>query len=127
VGGCLGRDPDLNMICDLRNLLQYHILSLPPPSDLDAPFCQAHAAYQACRLAALIYGVGVVFPLPAHTAPLSRLARLLSAELVLVSWDFESASVADMYMWIVSMGGIAATDQPDLRPSVVSALRSAVS
>ncbi|CRL26521.1 unnamed protein product [Penicillium camemberti] len=42
-----------------------------------------HAAtYKACRLAALIFGIGVLFSVPAQNTPLNTLARLIQSVLL---------------------------------------------
>lgn len=116
--------PDLSLITDQRNLIQHTLLSLPPVSQLPydvfvashLPHHRQQVVYEACRLAALIFGVGVTFPLPAQTSPLGSLARFLHAllrdvpisELCATSLD---ASVA--LLWVLTLGGIAASGQPD--------------
>ncbi|KAL1961886.1 hypothetical protein VTN77DRAFT_966 [Rasamsonia byssochlamydoides] len=107
-------DPDMALISGLRNLLQYHILALPARSERGSIFQECHPGYEACRLAALIYGIGVIFPLPAHVAPLASLARQLRLELAAqricdCDWDVTSVGCVEMFMWILTLGGIAAT------------------
>lgn len=104
--------PDMRMICDQRNLVHFHVMSLPPWSALDP--VELNPIYEACRIAAIIYSVGVVFPLPGVGAPLPCLSNLLREELqnsnLYESWHGSEGS--DLFIWVLTMGAIAATDMP---------------
>jgi hypothetical protein len=54
----------LDTLADCRNLIQWHIMSLLPGSQLGTRLMDAYPLYESCRLALVIMGVGVVFPLP---------------------------------------------------------------
>src|SRR5436190_12839547 len=73
--------PDMASLIDQRNLTQHSLMSLPAASKCGQDFLETHRIYEACRVAALIYGVGVLFPLPASTRPLPALVRDLKAAL----------------------------------------------
>lgn len=103
--------PDFTMIIDQRNLVHYSILFLPSASEIPSLSHPEHGIiYESCRLAALVYGVGVVFPLPAGSTPLSDLARLIKAVLQIPStqsvWSSPDACTA--LIWVLVLGGIAA-------------------
>jgi hypothetical protein len=108
-------EPDLCRICNQRNFVQHSLLSLLPAGKLDQDFRKSHPVYEICRLAGLIFGVGVIFPLPAQTAPLPTLVRLLQAELQESSlesdWWFPDA--VEVLIWVLTLGGIAATGLPN--------------
>lgn len=101
----------LDTLADYRNLIQWHIMSLLPGSQLGSRLTNAYPLYESCRLALVIMGVGVVFPLPPQSAPLLELARTLQAELQSTK-DFakaySSVSIKLVY-WCLVLGGIAAT------------------
>jgi hypothetical protein len=100
-------NPDLCMIIDKRNFIQHSLLSLP--------VTQGYWAYDICRIATLIYGVGVVFPLPASTAPFTSLVSLLQAGLqnsMAYVTEF-SPDVVNFFVWAIVMGGIAASALPE--------------
>jgi hypothetical protein len=103
---------DESIICDQRNLVQWHIIALPPASQFIDNFLQSHPIYEACRLSVMIFGVGVTFPLPAKTTPLSTLARLLQIELQQydqnIAWISSPVAVRVLF-WVFTLGGIAAT------------------
>lgn len=131
---------DLTLIIDQRNRVHHTILSLPSaiPATPSSPSIYHHPhkiVYEATRLAALIYSVGVIFPLPAGSSPLSTLARLVQSILQLPSspsspslsfsastciWA-SSPAASTLLFWILVLGGIAAERRPE-RPWFVTAL-----
>jgi hypothetical protein len=107
--------PDLCRISNQRNFIQHRLLSLPPAAILDADFRKNHPVYEICRLAALVFSVSAIFPLPVQTAPLPTLVKLLQAELqdsgLKSDWWFPDA--AGVLIWALTLGGIAATGTPN--------------
>jgi hypothetical protein len=118
--------PDMNQMVHYRNLAHHQLLSLPPAEALGAQFTQLYPRYEACRLAALIFGIGVTFPLPVWAAPFPRLVVLLRESLM--SLDLQVAWNDDLplLLWILMLAGIAAIHLPD-REWLVSALRDVIS
>ncbi|KAM0091583.1 hypothetical protein ACP6JD_005087 [Aspergillus fumigatus] len=111
-------NPDLSLLCDQRNLVQYHLLNLPSARHLPTWFPTPHhqTIYETCRLAALIYAVGVTFPLPFQCSPLPRLANLLQETLQQTPdatplWTHPNAQIA--LLWALTLGGIAAENRPE--------------
>lgn len=109
--------PDMSLICDQRNKLQHAILSLPPVCELGSvpqPPSQ-RSIYESCRLGAMIYGVGIIFPIPAQTSPLAHLARLLQAVLEdsysTGAWELSNLRI--ILFWLLTLGGIAAESSPE--------------
>lgn len=101
------------ILCDSRNSLQWHIMSLPPASQLGAIASHVTQSYETYRIALMIFGVGVVFPLPPQSAPLPKLVRLLRLELQSspgIRTELSSSSAkSNIHLWYLFMGGIAAT------------------
>ncbi|CAI7596598.1 unnamed protein product [Penicillium glandicola] len=108
---------DVSLLADQRNLTQHTLLCLSPASDLHTFFSHpTHAAtYEACRLAALIFGVGVLFPIPAQNTPLNTLARLIRSLLLQPSSSqvWSSPTTRLSLIWVLTLGGIAANDTPE--------------
>lgn len=120
--------PDMRKISDQRNLVQHHLLALPSAEHLGESFAYSFPVYEICRLAGLILGVGVIFPLPVETSPFSTLIKLLQAELqrrsiFKSSWD--TPDVVKVLIWALMLGGIAAKGYPE-RPWFVDILRKVV-
>ncbi|OQD92424.1 hypothetical protein PENSOL_c041G01590 [Penicillium solitum] len=108
---------DVSLLVDQRNLTQHTLLCLAPASELHTFFSHpTHAAtYEACRLAALIFGVGVLFPIPAQNTPLNTLARLIQSVLLQPSSTglWTSSSTHLPLIWVLTLGGIAANSTPE--------------
>jgi hypothetical protein len=105
-------------ICDHRNLIQWQIMSLPPVNETYHVLngvCPP--MYESCRLALMIIGIGVIFPLPAETAPLVEAARMLQIALQAYTYGTSSSmttsEVLRVYCWCVVLGGIASTGYPE--------------
>ncbi|KAL3487438.1 hypothetical protein BJX62DRAFT_191684 [Aspergillus germanicus] len=105
-------------ICDHRNLIQWHIMSLPSVNEIYHVVNGVYPPmYESCRLALMIIGIGVIFPLPAETAPLVEAARMLQIALQAYTYGTSSSmttsEVLRVYCWCVVLGGIASTGYPE--------------
>jgi hypothetical protein len=102
---CQGLLPKLSLatIADRRNYIQYRLTELDPIYDIPDTFAVSKA-YEPCRLAAMVYSMMVVYPLPAANRPFRRLSGMLKTALqdAYIFWD----SGADMLLWVLVMGGI---------------------
>ncbi|PTU23335.1 hypothetical protein P175DRAFT_0530445 [Aspergillus ochraceoroseus IBT 24754] len=96
-------------LCDFRNLLQWHILSLLPASHLGHDL-QFYPVYESCRLALVIFGVGIIFPLPLEASRLPTLATMLRSELASFNEKAlpQNPALAKLRCWCLLLGGIAA-------------------
>jgi hypothetical protein len=85
-------------------------MALAPASELGPLLVQFCPAYEACRLALVIFGVGVTFPLPPGVALFSKLVGALRVELQRLTQDNASQSVSSMQAccWCLVLGGIVA-------------------
>ncbi|KAL2826721.1 hypothetical protein BDW59DRAFT_171795 [Aspergillus cavernicola] len=115
---------DTRPMCDMRNLVHYHVMALPAGNELSVS--QTNILYEACRLASIIYSVGVLFPIPYVGSPLQQLAVLLERELsgkeLLECFSVpEQDYKVNVVLWILTMGGIAATHTAE-RPWFVQKL-----
>lgn len=81
-------DEDLKKVVNVRNRAQHQLLSLPSWDELSevAREGSKRAAYECCRLTALLYSTAVIFPQPPHSGWHARMVRdvkaLLTAEVV---------------------------------------------
>ncbi|KAH8805386.1 hypothetical protein F5884DRAFT_445870 [Xylogone sp. PMI_703] len=97
---------------DQRNITQYYILSLPQV-DTTRNIHWKDAVYEACRLALILYSMGVTFPMTLTAGPWSRLATELHT---LLKDNYSTLAVEESYhsaeftliRWAVTIGGIAA-------------------
>ena len=114
----------LEVLADARNSAQHSLLSLIPHVACVASH-HGSPLYHLCHLAALIYSSISLFPLPAITAPFSRLARQIKRQLskptIQKSWN----DAPDLMMWIIFMAAIASVGMIE-RSWYVSTLSHAV-
>ncbi|KAL1854078.1 hypothetical protein VTK73DRAFT_8808 [Phialemonium thermophilum] len=112
-------------LVDQRNLVQFHILSLPSER------CSREwedALYETCRLALMLYGMGVVFPVSLGAAPWGRLTQELLDVLqrddaaVLRRCGPHHPLALQLLAWSTVIGGISAHGTP-LRSRYVSLLK----
>ena len=107
-------------MCDRRNLAQYNLMSIPSTSG------QYHesALSEICRIAAIIYSIGVTFPLAGVGAPFPKLVRLLQSELgnsEILELEPHVSTTNQLLLWVLTIGGIASIEKPE-RKWYVSAL-----
>ncbi|KAL3479056.1 hypothetical protein BJX99DRAFT_222937 [Aspergillus californicus] len=130
--GRMSYDPCL--LADQRNIVHYTLVCLPHVT-LQPDQTQPHGKnafyppsaediiYQTTLLACHIYSVGVILPLPAQSTPIIKLADLLynalQASTHPTAWNPPQAQI--MLLWILTIGGIAATHTPH-RPWYVDML-----
>ncbi|KAJ5631841.1 uncharacterized protein N7484_011941 [Penicillium longicatenatum] len=120
---------DESLLADQRNLTEYTLLTLVPSQAIISYFSHPTqgTTYEACRLAGLIFGVGVIFPIPQQNSPLQGLAKRLCTAILqptaAVLWSHPSTRVP--LIWILILGGIAASGSPD-RSFFVSSLADIV-
>ncbi|KAJ5391514.1 hypothetical protein N7509_007004 [Penicillium cosmopolitanum] len=101
-----GMQVGTDMLCDHRNTIQWHIMSLLPSTQLGSSHASTYPLYEACRLALIIFGVGVTFPLPPQSAPLATLGRMLKIELQAYYEEAKEVppSARSLYVWILTLG-----------------------
>lgn len=124
------QDVDQVDLCDVRNVVQWHIMALLPSSQLDPAIIQFCPVYEICRLALMIFGIGIVFPLPLSAIQLGQLSRMMQVALQLLL-DFESLhgtqppSMIEAQCWCLVLGGMVA--EPPQRAWYVEELRRVLS
>ncbi|KAH6696761.1 hypothetical protein BKA61DRAFT_682973 [Leptodontidium sp. MPI-SDFR-AT-0119] len=102
---------DLSAISRTRTAVQQRILNLPTAAEL--PEAQFPFVYEACRLASIIYAIAVIFPIPNTYHLFQELVQKLQAEIEMSRIECFGAVLADLYLWLLIMGGIAALDKPE--------------
>ncbi|KAJ5225011.1 Protein of unknown function DUF3468, partial [Penicillium chermesinum] len=116
---------DVALLADQRNMTIYTLMSVPSAADISTTFRSPaqEATYEMCRLTAQIYGVGVVFPLPAQNTPLPLLAKHIRAILCHPTSSplWSSPDFRIPMLWTITLAGIAAFGALE-RPFFVSAL-----
>ena len=101
----------LTAVSSTRGDVQHRIMTLLPMDDLlDTPFPYI---YEACRLTGIIYGIAVIFPIPNAYDVLKQLVERLQTAIEMSRIESLGAAFADLYLWMLILGGIAALDKSE--------------
>jgi hypothetical protein len=127
---CAGkiRSSLIDEIVESRETLQHRLLSLPQwfevfelhstdsfldkrlsHTDLDL---HAHL-YEACRLAAQLYGIMVTFPIPRSRWAREHAVSNIRLELSNIAVQFNDLRLSEVQLWCVNVAGISAYDEQD--------------
>ena len=111
------------VIIDQRNFVQHSLMSLKSQQELfDGDSTVDEPLYECCRLAAIVFSLLVIFPLPPVYGPFEGLAEQLHLELALVSLYDQTAPRSRLLLWTLTMGAIAAIGCPE-RPWFLSKIQ----
>ena len=106
----------LGAIARARTAIQQRLLLLQTAEELSIPSSSSKPKpniYECCRLTALIYGVGVVFPVPNSHSVLQELVRRLMIAIGVLDIRTFGAELGGVLLWMLVLGGIAALDTPE--------------
>jgi hypothetical protein len=107
---------DLSLIADQRNIIQHHVISLPTAAEIKEIFVvNVKGVYEVCRIAALIFSMGVIFPLQKLCTAYNPLVKQLKLELqeLMDTMDIYQPEVLDLVIWATTLGAIAAKKTPE--------------
>jgi hypothetical protein len=109
---CRGTNPIKNFttFIDRRNSVQHRLMSLPSGEELLEEEVTSICLYESIRHAAFIYSAAVTFPLPALSGHFHRLVSILQPLLESSKFDPCWRHCPKTLMWILVLGGIAASD-----------------
>jgi hypothetical protein len=112
---CDGRlkPQSLSVLADRRNHVQHSLMSLPADSGSGEPFQAEDPLYELSRLAAIIYSLLVIFPLPPRTAPFAELALRVKAQFSASNMAESWGRAPELLLWIVFMGAVASVNLPE--------------
>jgi hypothetical protein len=106
--------PNIAYLTERRNMVQHTLLSLPlapGPESIEYSSTGTSSwisfAYELLRLTALIYSVGVLFPMPPASETLDKLVIMLNAELTEKEHKLW-INCPGTLLWMLVLGGIAA-------------------
>jgi hypothetical protein len=96
------------VIIDHRNFVQHSLMSLDTAKELyDKDTNMDEPLYECCRLAAIVYSLLVIFPLPPVLGPFEGLAEQLHMELTRIGVNYDTAPRSKLLLWTLVMGAIA--------------------
>lgn len=96
----------LDVMADARNFVQYSLMSLAPDAETSGVE-HTDLFFELCRLAAMIYSLLVVFPLPVTTAPFAMLGRQIKEQMSKSTVHARWSEAPQLMLWITFMGAIA--------------------
>jgi hypothetical protein len=105
------RNPSMCVMADRRNSIQFRLLSLPSAKELGGDHFQGRDVYESCRIAAIIFSLLIIFPLPPVNAPLQLLARSLSHVLAASDLHENWKSAPELLLWILMLGAVASGNE----------------
>lgn len=103
----------IGQIAKTRTAVQKRLLFLPAAEELDATQATRPDLYECCRLTAIIFSVGVIFPIPNTYDVLQNRVRHLEAAIEASGIDNYGDECEEVLLWILILGGIAALDKPE--------------
>lgn len=98
----------------IRTAVQHRLLCLPTASEIGIiPESEGgQYVYECCRLAGLIYGVAVVYPMPNSLLVLQDLVQRLKTAIETLDIQRLGCGMNGVLLWILVLGGVAALDTP---------------
>jgi hypothetical protein len=106
----------LGAIARARTAVQQRLLLLQSAEELGIPSSSPKPKpniYECCRLTALIYGVGVVFPVPNSGSVLQELVGRLMIAIGVLDIRTFGPELGGVLLWMLVLGGIAALGTPE--------------
>jgi hypothetical protein len=107
---------DLSLIADQRNIIQHHVISLPTAAEIKG-ICisKVKGVYEVCRIAALIFSMGVIFPLQKLCTTYGPLVKQLKLQLLELkdTTTIYQPDILDLVIWATTLGAIAAERTPE--------------
>ena len=94
----------LSVLADRRNYVQHSLMSLPADSESKGMVQAADPFYELTRLAAIIYSLLVIFPLPPRTASFVELALHVKSQISNSKIGEAWARASELLLWVIVMG-----------------------
>ena len=114
----------LGQIARMRTGIQSCLLLLPSAVEISMHSVHKPNMYECTRLAAMIYGAAVIFPLPNITPVLRVYVGMLKVAIqcsFLEAITTANEDISNVYLWILILGATAALNEPE-RPWFISYL-----
>lgn len=108
----------LGQLARTRTAIEKRLLMLPSGEELKITTESWPNVYECCRLTAMIFGVAVVLPIPNTFDVLqiyvTRLKTAIQASRI-DSLTFHNTNLTGVFLWMLTLGGIAALNKPERR------------
>jgi hypothetical protein len=118
------QNPNIVSLASRRNRAVHALLSLPTSEEIRwLPVDQSAALYESCRLAALVYVLATVFPLPPFTGVVVRLVPQICAVIDAIDPEVLRGPAVRTFIWALFLCGTGAEAVPQ-RPWFVKKLKA---
>jgi len=106
------RAQSLKRLANQRNYVQ-HCLMLKCPDETDRDLGESQPFYSTTWLAAVIYSLITVFPIPHWTAPFAQLSLQIKNSISSLTIHTRWREASSLMLWVTVMGALAAANLPE--------------
>jgi len=107
------QNPDVLALTGRRNSIHHALFSLPTMDEVEVLTEDQRAVYESCRVAALIYDLSIIFPVPSSTGVVARLVSMSKNVVESMRLEFMLGAGAKLLTWVLFMAGAAAESLPE--------------
>jgi hypothetical protein len=100
-------DPDFHLLLCEKNYVHHGLLSLPTATEIGL-LGQERDIYECCRIGALLYSTGVLFPLPPSTGTPRRLVDMTKVIAEDIRLEMCMQGGARLLIWVLVLAAITA-------------------
>lgn len=116
------QNPEVLALTSRRNSIHHALFSLPTMDEVEVLTDDQRAVYESCRIAALIYDLSIIFPVPPSTGVVAELVSMLKAAVETMRLEIILGAGAKALTWVLFMAGAAAESMSE-RPWFVEKLK----
>ncbi|KAE9993668.1 hypothetical protein EG327_003932 [Venturia inaequalis] len=117
------QNPNILALTSKRNSVHHALFSLPTLDEMEVLTIDQRAMYESCRVAAIIYDLSIIFPVPPSTGVVAKLVTMSQSILETTRLEFMLGACARICIWVLFMAGCAAESMSDERAWFVGRLR----
>jgi hypothetical protein len=116
------QNPEVLALTSRRNSIHHALLSLPAMDEVEVLTEDQKSVYESCRVAALIYDLSIIFPVPSSTGVIAKLVANAKVVLETMRLEIVLGASAKVLTWVLFMAGAAAESMYE-RPWFVEKLK----
>lgn len=117
------QNPNVLALTSKRNSVHHALFSLHTIDEMEVLTTDQRAMYESCRVAALIYDLSIIFPVPPSTGVVAKLVVMSQSTLETTRLEFMLGACARICIWLLFMAGSAAESMSEERAWFVGRLR----
>lgn len=117
------QNPNVLALTSKRNSVHHALFSLPTIDEMELLTMDQRIMYESCRVAALIYDLSIIFPVPPSAGVVAKLVAMSQSTLETMRLEFMLGAGAKICTWVLFMAGSAAESMSGERAWFVERLR----